>query len=95
MAAYLIAQIDVTDPETFERYRERVPATIAAHGGKYLVRGGAMEVLEGSWAHPRVIVLEFPSMAQAKAWYDSDDYRDLKAMRIGASNGNAIFVEGV
>ena len=95
MAAYLITQIEVTDPETFERYRERVPATIAAHGGKYLVRGGALEVVEGSWPQPRVVVLEFPTMAQAKAWYDSEDYRELKAMRLSASTGNAVFVEGV
>ena len=65
MAAYIIVQIEVTDPETFETYRQQVPAIIERHGGEYLVRGGAMEVLEGDWPLPRVVVLKFPSMDQA------------------------------
>ena len=95
MAAYIIVQIEVTDPETFETYRQQVPAIIERHGGEYLVRGGAMEVLEGDWPLPRVVVLKFPSMDQAKAWHASAEYEGPKALRQSASKGNMIVVEGV
>ena len=95
MAAYIIVQIEVTDPETFETYRQQVPAIIERHGGEYLVRGGAMEVLEGDWPLPRVVVLKFPSMDQAKAWHASAEYKGPKALRQSASKGNMIVVEGV
>ncbi len=95
MAAYLIVQIDVTDQAAFDRYRQQVPATLAAHGGKYVVRGGAMERLEGEWPYERVVVVEFPSMAEARAWYDSPDYAGPKALRQGASRANIVLVEGV
>jgi len=95
MAAYVIVQIEVTDPETFETYRQQVPAIIERHGGEYLVRGGAMEVLEGDWPLPRVVVLKFPSMDQAKAWHASAEYEGPKALRQSASKGNMIVVEGV
>ena len=95
MAAYIIVHIEVTDPETFETYRQQVPAIIERHGGEYLVRGGAMEVLEGDWPLPRVVVLKFPSMDQAKAWHASAEYEGPKALRQSASKGNMIVVEGV
>ena len=95
MAAYIIVQIEVTDPEIFETYRQQVPAIIERHGGEYLVRGGAMEVLEGDWPLPRVVVLKFPSMDQAKAWHSSVEYKGPKALRQSASKGNMIVVEGV
>ena len=66
MPAYVIVQVDVTDPATFETYRAQVPATLAKYGGEYVVRGGKMEVLEGTWAYPRCVVLKFPDMAAAK-----------------------------
>jgi uncharacterized protein (DUF1330 family) len=95
MPAYFIVDIDVTDPTAFEEYRKAVPATVEKYGGKFLVRGGRMEVVEGSWRPKRVVVTEFPSLEQAKCWYDSEEYRALKARRLRTSKGNVILVEGV
>jgi uncharacterized protein (DUF1330 family) len=94
MAAYLIAEIDVHDAALFEEYRKLVPATIARHGGKYLVRGGATETLEGGWTPKRMVVLEFPSLEQARKWYHSADYAPALAMRLKAARTKAILVEG-
>jgi uncharacterized protein (DUF1330 family) len=95
MAAYLIANVDVKDAAAFEEYRKQVPATIAKHGGRYLVRGGRVERVEGTWNPKRLVVLEFPSIEQARRWYDSDDYRGPKALRMQCTVTDAIFVEGV
>lgn len=95
MAAYVIADIEVTDRDGFAEYQQKVPATIAAYGGRYLVRGGASEVLEGNWTPQRNVVLEFPSMAQLKAWYHSPEYRPLIAIRERTTKSNLIVVEGV
>ena len=94
MAAYLIADIEVTNPEGFKKYQEAVPATIAKHGGKYLVRGGEVEPMEGDWTPTRMVVLEFPNMATLKKWYNSDEYQNIIADRTDNSNGNMVFVEG-
>ena len=75
MAAYLIADLEITDDRGFEEYRRRVPAVIAAHGGRYLVRGGATEVLEGTFTPHRTVIVEFPSMAALRAFYASPEYR--------------------
>ena len=88
MAAYLIADIEVTNPEGFKKYQEAVPATIAKHGGKYLVRGGEVEPMEGDWTPTRMVVLEFPNMTTLKKWYNSDDYQNIIADRTDNSNGN-------
>ena len=95
MPAYVIAEIEITDPATFDEYRKGVPATIAAYGGRYLARGGALESLEGGWAPKRMVILEFPSMAQAKAWYASAEYRDLLAMRLRSTKSRAVLMEGL
>jgi uncharacterized protein (DUF1330 family) len=95
MPAYFIVDIDVTDSTAFEEYRKAVPATVETYGGKFLVRGGRMEVVEGSWRPKRVVVTEFPSLEQAKRWYDSEEYRALKALRLRTSKENVILVEGV
>jgi uncharacterized protein (DUF1330 family) len=95
MAAYVIADIEVTDREGFAEYQQKVPATITAYGGRYLVRGGASEVMEGSWSPKRSVVLEFPSMAQLKTWYHSPEYRPLIAIRECTTRSNLIIVEGV
>ena len=95
MAAYVIVQIEITDPETFETYRAQVPPILEQYGGEFIVRGGGMEVLEGDWAYPRCVVLKFPSMEQAKAWWASPEYEGPKALRQSASKGNMIVVEGV
>lgn len=94
MPAYLIANIEVTDPAGFERYREAVPAVIAAHGGRYLVRGGAKRVLEGQLPLQRLVVLEFPSMQAAQAFYDSADYAPLLALRLASTRSDVVLVEG-
>ncbi|MGH7392477.1 MAG: DUF1330 domain-containing protein [Candidatus Rokuibacteriota bacterium] len=94
MPAYIIVDIEVTDPAAFEEYRKQVPATVQKYGGRFLVRGGAMEVVEGDWRPKRVVVLEFPSMEQAKRWYDSEEYRAPKALRLKTSRGRIILVEG-
>ena len=95
MAAYVIVQIDITDPETFETYRAQVPPVLEQYGGEFIVRGGEQEVLEGEWPWPRVVVLKFPTMEQAKAWHASAEYEGPKALRQSASKSNMIVVEGV
>ena len=95
MAAYIIVDLTVTDLPTMEEYRKRVPATLAPYGGRFLVRGGAHQTVEGDWKPNRVVVLEFPSLDHAKRWYDSEEYREPKAMRLRAGRANMIMVEGV
>lgn len=95
MAAYIIVDLTVTDPATMEEYRKRVPATIAAYGGRYLVRGGAHHTVEGDWKPDRLVVLEFPSLEQARRWYDSEEYREPKAMRRRAGRANLVMVDGI
>ncbi|WP_420564070.1 DUF1330 domain-containing protein [Thalassobaculum sp.] len=92
---YVIVQVDVKDPETFEAYRAQVPATIAQYGGEYLVRGGKFEKLEGAEPLGRMVALKFPSYEQAKAWYHSEEYKGPKELRQSCSVANAILVEGV
>jgi uncharacterized protein (DUF1330 family) len=94
MAAYVIAEVDVHDNALFEEYRKLVPPTIAKHGGKYLVRGGATETKEGGWQPKRMVVLEFPTMDQARTWYHSADYAPALAMRLKAAKSRMILVEG-
>jgi uncharacterized protein (DUF1330 family) len=95
MAAYVIAEVEVTDPAAYEEYRKKVPATIAQYGGKYLVRGGATETKEGGWTPARFVILEFPSMAEARRWYDSPEYAPALAIRKRASKSKLIFAEGL
>lgn len=91
---YLIGDIEVTDPDSYSKYAEGVPGTVALYGGKYLVRGVAGEVLEGGWMPKRLVVLEFESIRRAKEWYDSPEYANLKKIRQSASKGNLIFADG-
>jgi uncharacterized protein (DUF1330 family) len=95
MAAYVIANVDVKDATLFEQYRKQVPDTLARHGGRYVVRGGQHETLEGDWTPTRLVVLEFPSMEQARRWYDSDDYREPKALRMKCAVTDVVLVQGV
>jgi uncharacterized protein (DUF1330 family) len=95
MSAYVIAEVDVHDTALFEEYRRLVPPTIAQYGGKYLVRGGATDSKEGGWTPKRLVLLEFPSMAQAKAWYHSNEYAPALAMRLKAAKNRMVIVEGV
>ncbi len=95
MAAYIIATIEVTDPEKFEVYRGQVPATIEKHGGRYLARGGEVSVVEGDQPERRTVVLEFDSLEKAKGWYYSDDYEGPKELRIASTISNVMIVDGV
>ncbi|WP_291295689.1 DUF1330 domain-containing protein [Elioraea sp.] len=94
MPAYLIANVRVKDAAKFEEYRALVPAVIAAHGGRYLVRGGAMTPKEGTPPH-RVVILEFPTMDAAQQFYDSDDYAPLLKLRLEAADSDVTLVDGV
>ena len=95
MAAYIIVDLEITDPALFEQYRAGVVATIHAYGGKYLVRGGAFDALEGTWQPKRVAVLQFDSMARLKEWYGSPEYKPLRSLREKCAKANVIAVEGV
>lgn len=94
-AAYVIARLDIHDPETFETYRGQVPATLEPFGGEYIVRGGRQEVLEGTSPEPRTVVLRFPSYEQAKAWHDAEIYEAPRALRQSAALTNMLLVEGI
>ena len=95
MSAYCLFDVlEVTDPEKMEQYREGVLSTVEHYGGRYLTVGGGCDVVEGEWRPVFPVLIEFPSLEQAHRWYDSDEYRDLKALRLEATRGNAVFVEG-
>ena len=95
MKVYLIAHIEVTNPELMEKYRELVPKIVAKYQGKYLVRGGDSEILEGDYFKHRIVLLEFPSRQQANNFYNSEDYAPLKILRIEAGNNSSVLVEGI
>jgi uncharacterized protein (DUF1330 family) len=94
--AYLIVEMHITDMEQYKQYMAEAPAAVKAYGGEYLVRGGRHETLEGDWTPHRVAMLRFPSYEQAKAFYDSEHYRGVRAKRAGAVEYfNSVLVEGV
>lgn len=95
MAAYIIAEIEVTDPAGYDEYRKLAGAAIAAYGGKFLVRGGNIETLEGEWHPKRIVVLEFPSAERAKAWWASEEYAAARVIRQRAAVTDMIVAEGV
>ena len=95
MKVYLIAHIEVTNPELMEKYRELVPKIVAKYQGKYLVRGGDSEILEGDYFKHRIVLLEFPSRQQANNFYNSEDYAPVKMLRIEAGNNSIVLVEGI
>jgi uncharacterized protein (DUF1330 family) len=95
MSAYVVVEIAITDPQTYERYKQLAPPTIAAYGGRYLARGGATEALEGTWSPPRFVILEFPSAERARAWWSSPEYAPAKAMRQASTETRMLLVEGL
>ena len=95
MPAYFIVDNEVIDHAGFEEYRKQVPATVEKYGGKFLVRGGRVQALEGDWKPKRIVVTEFPTTEQARRWYDSEEYRALKALRLRTARGSVVLVEGV
>ncbi|MEX1993609.1 MAG: DUF1330 domain-containing protein [Steroidobacteraceae bacterium] len=95
MSAYVIANVDVRNPARYAEYIQLTPATVAPFGGRFIVRGGRAESLEGDTPANRLVVLEFETYEQAKAWYESESYRQAKAVRQSASVASLILVEGV
>lgn len=95
MSAYVIADIEVLHPKDYENYRGMVPPTIAAFGGRFIARGGKVEVLEGAWQPHRLIILEFPDAATARRWWESPEYAEAKKIRQANSRGSLVLVEGV
>ena len=94
MAAYVVVQVTVADAATYARYRELAPPSIAQYGGRYLVRGGASTVLEGTWQPARLVILEFPDRAHAQAWWDSPEYAPAKALRQQSAATEMLLIEG-
>jgi uncharacterized protein (DUF1330 family) len=95
MPAYVIADVTIEDPERYPDYVRQVPATLEPYGGRFIVRGGALETAEGGWQPQRLVVIEFPSLEQAKAWYESPEYRPARQLRWDTSKARIVFVEGV
>jgi len=95
MPAYVIVETDIHDPEQYEQYKAASPAAVAGGGGRFVVRGGELAVLEGDWSPTRIVILEFPDLEAAKAWYASENYQEAKKLRDGAARLNMVAVEGV
>lgn len=95
MAAYIVAQLKVDDPAMFERYREAVAPLVDRFGGRYRIRGGSLEALEGDWSLPRLVVIEFQSREAARHFYDSPEYQQILPLRTRSARGNVAIVEGV
>jgi uncharacterized protein (DUF1330 family) len=93
--AYVIVETDVTDPEQYEKYKAASPGAIEASGGRFLVRGGELAVLEGDWQPSRLVVLEFKDLAAAKLWYRSEVYQEAKMLREGAAHLRMVAVQGL
>jgi uncharacterized protein (DUF1330 family) len=95
MSAYIVVEIEINDPATYEEYKRLAPLSIAQYGGRYIVRGGAAETLEGSWTPKRFVMLEFDSMDQAKNWWNSPEYAAAKALRQKCATTQMIVVPGL
>jgi uncharacterized protein (DUF1330 family) len=95
MSAYVIVEIEITDPVGYEEYKKQAGATVEKYGGKYIVRGGKTEVLEGDWKPKRIVVLEFPTMERAKEWLNSDEYREPRKMRHRTARTHMLVIDGV
>jgi uncharacterized protein (DUF1330 family) len=95
MPAYVVVQVTVNDATPYERYKTLAPPSIAAHGGKYLVRGAPVETLEGTWHPSRFVILEFPTAAAARTWWSSEHYKPAKAIRHASADTEMILVEGL
>ena len=95
MPAFVIANVTIEDPVRYEDYKRQVPSTLAAFGGRFIARGGQIEVLEGSWRPERLVLLEFPSVERARAWWNSPEYAEAKALRQATSTGTLLILEGL
>ncbi len=94
MPTYVIAEITIHDPETYERYKELAPASIFKYGGRYAARGGSVEAFEGKFDRERLVVLEFPSSDAARRWWHSPEYAEAKKIRQSCSEGRIVVTEG-
>jgi uncharacterized protein (DUF1330 family) len=95
MPAFVVVQVDIRDALAYERYKALAPESIAAHGGRYIARGGHSEALEGQWDPCRVVILEFESVDRAKTWLESPEYREARSLRHAAATTQMIVVEGL
>ncbi|MCY3737707.1 MAG: DUF1330 domain-containing protein [Gemmatimonadaceae bacterium] len=95
MAGYVVVNDEITDEAVFAEFRERIAATVEAHGGRYLVRGGATEVADGDWTPGRLVILEFDDVDRARAWLNSPEYAELREIRRKSANASVIIAEGV
>jgi uncharacterized protein (DUF1330 family) len=95
VAAYVIANINIEDPVRYEDYKHMVPGTLAAFGGRFIVRGGDVEVLEGNWRPGRLVIIQFPSVERARAWWNSQGYAEARALRQATSTGTLLILEGL
>ena len=95
MKGYVVGDIHVTDPDLYAEYAAQVPAVIERYGGRYLVRGGAVEQLDGTWSPRRSVVIEFDSPEAARSWYRSPEYQRLATIRLRAAGGGLVLVDGV
>jgi len=95
VSAFIVVEVDVADKERYETYKQMVPPSLEAFGGKFLVPGGSVETLEGEWLPKRLVIVEFPSMAEARAWWGSEEYAEAKALRQATAQTKMILAEGV
>ncbi|MGZ3646050.1 MAG: DUF1330 domain-containing protein [Ktedonobacteraceae bacterium] len=95
MAGYIVVDVEITDPNEYQTYAKQTAATIERYGGNFLVRGGEPETLEGGWKTKRLVIIEFPSIEQAKAWYNSPEYLAIIGIRHHAANSKMLLVQGV
>ncbi len=95
MSAYVIVEIEILDPAGYEEYKKLAGTTVEKYGGKYIVRGGKTEVLEGAWKPKRIVILEFESSQRAKEWLNSEEYREPRKMRHRTAKTHMLVVEGI
>ncbi len=95
MAAYFIADLDIHDPEGYRTYARQVPATLEKYGGKILVAGGNPQTLEGDWHTKRIVMIEFPTLEQARAWQNSPEYAAIAGLRHASANARILLVQGL
>ncbi len=94
MPAYIVVEVEVHDPNRYEDYKRMVPPSLTPYGGRFIVRGGKVETLEGDWSPKRFVIVEFPSLEKAKAWWSSPEYSEAKALRQATAKSQMIVVEG-
>jgi uncharacterized protein (DUF1330 family) len=95
VAAYVVVQVEIKDPVRYEAYKKLVPPSFEKYGGRFIVRGGKTQTLEGTWAPQRFVIVEFPSLEQANAWWGSPEYAEAKALRQATASTQMIVAEGV